>query len=126
MDVRKVDQQLRGAILLPNGTGKSVTVLVGINNVEKQKLSKEAGADFVLDAQALEQKIKENDFNFDVMVVDPTMIFIRKIWKSFISKRFNPNPKTGIVTPTPEKAVEELKKGKANYHTDKAGIVYIH
>ncbi|UWV80165.1 50S ribosomal protein L1 [Mycoplasmopsis felis] len=125
LDVRKVDQQLRGAILLPNGTGKSVTVLVGTNNVEKQKLSKEAGADFVLDAQALEQKIKENDFNFDVMVVDPTMTpLLGKYGKVLGPKGLTPNPKTGIVTPTPEKAVEELKKGKANYHTDKAGIVH--
>ncbi|WP_371813983.1 50S ribosomal protein L1 [Mycoplasma sp. OR1901] len=125
LDVRKADQQLRGAVLLPHGTGKSITVLVATNNVEKQKLAKEAGADFVLDGPALEQKIKENDFNFDVMVADPTMMpLLGKYGKVLGPKGLMPNPKTGTVTPTPEKAVEELKKGKANYRTDKAGIVH--
>ncbi|MGZ9756092.1 50S ribosomal protein L1 [Mycoplasma sp. 246B] len=125
LDVRKADQQLRGAVLLPNGTGKTVKVLVATNNVEKQKLSKDAGADIVLDGPALEQKIKESDFDFDVMVADPTMMpLLGKYGKVLGPKGLMPNPKTGTVTPAPEKAVEELKKGKANYRTDKAGIVH--
>ncbi|VEU76340.1 50S ribosomal protein L1 [Mycoplasmopsis columboralis] len=125
LDVRKADQQLRGAVLLPHGTGKSIRVLVATNNPEKQKLSSEAGADIVVDAQALEQKIKEDDFDFDVMVADPTMMpLLGKYGKKLGPKGLMPNPKTGTVTPTPEKAVEELKKGKANYRTDKAGIVH--
>ncbi|WP_036452769.1 50S ribosomal protein L1 [Mycoplasma buteonis] len=125
LDVRKADQQLRGAVLLPNGTGKSVRVLVATNNPEKAKLAKEMGADIVLDGQAVEQKIKEDDFDFDVMVADPTMMpLLGKYGKKLGPKGLMPNPKTGTVTPTPEKAVEELKKGKANYRTDKAGIVH--
>ncbi|MFV8414107.1 50S ribosomal protein L1 [Mycoplasma sp. VS428] len=125
LDVRKADQQLRGAVLLPHGTGKSVRVLVATNNVEKQKLATEAGADIVVDAQALEQKIKEDNFDFDVMVADPAMMpLLGKYGKKLGPKGLMPNPKTGTVTPTPEKAVEELKKGKANYRTDKAGIVH--
>ncbi|WP_027120498.1 50S ribosomal protein L1 [Mycoplasmopsis lipofaciens] len=125
LDVRKADQQLRGAVLLPNGTGKSVRVLVVTNNVEKQKACKAAGADQVVDGAALEQKIKEDDFDFDVMVADPTMMpILGKYGKKLGPKGLMPNPKTGTVTPTPEKAVEELKKGKANYRTDKAGIVH--
>ncbi|MFV8499470.1 50S ribosomal protein L1 [Mycoplasma sp. VS424B] len=125
LDVRKADQQLRGAVLLPHGTGKSVRVLVATNNVEKQKLAAEAGADIVVDAQALEQRIKEDNFDFDVMVADPAMMpLLGKYGKKLGPKGLMPNPKTGTVTPTPEKAVEELKKGKANYRTDKAGIVH--
>ncbi|QNM93512.1 50S ribosomal protein L1 [Mycoplasma sp. Pen4] len=125
LDVRKADQQLRGAVLLPNGTGKSVRVLVATNNVEKQKLATEAGADIVVDGAALEQRIKEDNFDFDVMVADPAMMpLLGKYGKKLGPKGLMPNPKTGTVTPTPEKAVEELKKGKANYRTDKAGIVH--
>ncbi|TQC54033.1 50S ribosomal protein L1 [Mycoplasmopsis mucosicanis] len=125
LDVRKADQQLRGAVLLPHGTGKNVTVLVVTNNPEKQKLAKAAGADQVVDGAALEQKIKEDEFDFDVMVADPAMMpILGRYGKKLGPKGLMPNPKTGTVTPTPEKAVEELKKGKANYRTDKAGIVH--
>ncbi|EGV00568.1 50S ribosomal protein L1 [Mycoplasmopsis columbina] len=125
LDVRKADQQLRGAVLLPNGTGKSVRVLVVTNNPEKQKLAKAAGADQVVDGLELEGKIKEDNFDFDVMVADPAMMpLLGKYGKKLGPKGLMPNPKTGTVTPTPEKAVEELKKGKANYRTDKAGIVH--
>lgn len=125
LDVRKADQQLRGAVLLPNGTGKKVRVLVVTNNVEKQKLATKAGADIVVDGAALEQKIKEDEFDFDVMVADPTMMpLLGKYGKKLGPKGLMPNPKTGTVSPTPEKTVEELKKGKANYRTDKAGIVH--
>ncbi|WP_029512637.1 50S ribosomal protein L1 [Mycoplasmopsis iners] len=125
LDVRKADQQLRGSVLLPNGTGKSIRVLVVTNNPEKQKLAKAAGADQVVDGLELEGKIKEDNFDFDVMVADPAMMpLLGKYGKKLGPKGLMPNPKTGTVTPTPEKAVEELKKGKANYRTDKAGIVH--
>lgn len=125
LDVRKADQQLRGSVLLPKGTGKDVKVLVVTNNPEKQKLATEAKADFVLDAAAFEQKLKEDDYNFDVIVADPAMMpILGKYGKKLGPKGLMPNPKTGTVTPTPEKAVEELKKGKANYRTDKAGVVH--
>lgn len=125
LDVRKADQQLRGSVLLPNGTGKSVRVLVVSNNPAIQKSSKAAGADIVVDGPALEQKIKEDEFDFDVMVVDPSMMpLLGKYGKKLGPKGLMPNPKTGTVTPTPDKTVAELKKGKANYRTDKAGIVH--
>ncbi|VEU58867.1 50S ribosomal protein L1 [Mycoplasmopsis gallinacea] len=125
LDVRKADQQLRGAVLLPFGTGKSIRVLVATNNPESAKSAKEAGADIVVDGPALEQKIKEDDFDFDVMVADPAMMpLLGKYGKKLGPKGLMPNPKTGTVTPTPAKTVEELKKGKANYRTDKAGIVH--
>ncbi|QSF13545.1 50S ribosomal protein L1 [Mycoplasma sp. Mirounga ES2805-ORL] len=125
LDVRKADQQLRGSVLLPHGTGKSIKVLVVTNNPEKQKLAQKAGADQVVDGQELERKIKEDEFDFDVMVADPAMMpILGKHGKKLGPKGLMPNPKTGTVTPTPEKAVEELKKGKANYRTDKAGIVH--
>lgn len=125
LDVRKAEQQLRGSVLLPNGTGKSIKVLVVTNNPEKQRLAKEAGADIVVDGAALEQKIKEDEFDFEVMVADPAMMpLLGKYGKKLGPKGLMPNPKTGTVTPTPEKAVEELKKGKANYRTDKAGVVH--
>ncbi|ADN69420.1 50S ribosomal protein L1 [Mycoplasmopsis fermentans] len=125
LDVRKADQQLRGSVLLPNGTGKSVRVLVVSNNPAIQKSSKAAGADIVVDGPALEQKIKEDEFDFDVMVADPSMMpLLGKYGKKLGPKGLMPNPKTGTVTPTPDKTVAELKKGKANYRTDKAGIVH--
>ncbi|BBA22367.1 50S ribosomal protein L1 [Mycoplasmopsis bovirhinis] len=125
LDVRKADQQLRGSVLLPNGTGKSIRVLVVTNSPEKSKAAKDAGADIVVDGPALEQRIKEDQFDFDVMVADPAMMpLLGKYGKKLGPKGLMPNPKTGTVTPTPEKAVEELKKGKANYRTDKAGIVH--
>lgn len=111
LDVRKADQQLRGSVLLPKGTGKDVKVLVVTNNPEKQKLATEAKADFVLDAAAFEQKLKEDDYNFDVIVADPAMMpILGKYGKKLGPKGLMPNPKTGTVTLTPEKAVEELKK----------------
>lgn len=125
LDVKKADQQLRGSILLPHGTGKSIRVLAVSNNVEKQKACKKAGADIVVDGPALEQMIKEDDFSYDVIVAEPAMMpVLGKHGKKLGPKGLMPNPKTGTVTPTPEKAVEELKKGKANYRTDKAGIVH--
>lgn len=125
LDTRKAEQQLRGAVVLPHGTGKNITVLVATDSPELQKSSKEAGADIVYSTGELEEALKNDLFNFDVMVVDPKMMpVLGKYGKKLGPKGLMPNPKTGTVTPTPGKAVEELKKGKANYRADKAGIVH--
>lgn len=125
LDTRKADQQLRGAIVLPHGTGKTVRVLVATDNPASKKASLETGADIVVDALELEALIKADEFNFDVMVAEPKMMpLLGKYGKKLGPKGLMPNPKTGTVTPTPDKAVAELKKGKANYRTDKGGIVH--
>ncbi len=125
LDTRKADQQLRGAVLLPNGTGKTIRVLVATDDVEQQKASKAVGADIVVNAVDLEDILKKEKFDFDVMVAEPKMmITLGKYGKVLGPKGLMPNPKTGTVTPDTAKAVEELKKGKANYRADKAGIIH--
>ncbi|MDJ1645838.1 50S ribosomal protein L1 [Mycoplasma phocimorsus] len=125
LDTRKADQQLRGAVTLPNGTGKNVRVLVATDNPALKEASIASGADIVVDSLELEAIIKEDKFNFDVMVAEPKMMpLLGKYGKKLGPKGLMPNPKTGTVTPMPQKAVEELKKGKANYRTDKNGIVH--
>lgn len=125
LDTRKADQQLRGAVTLPNGTGKNVRVLVATDNPALKEASIASGADIVVDSLELETIIKEDKFNFDVMVAEPKMMpLLGKYGKKLGPKGLMPNPKTGTVTPMPQKAVEELKKGKANYRTDKNGIIH--
>lgn len=125
LDTRKAEQQLRGSVLLPNGTGKSVRVLVATDDSEQQKSSKAVGADIVVNAIDLEDILKKEKFDFDVMVAEPKMmITLGKYGKVLGPKGLMPNPKTGTVTPEVAKAVEELKKGKANYRADKAGIIH--
>lgn len=125
LDTRKADQQLRGAVLLPHGTGKTVRVLVAADDAEQQKAARAAGADLVLGGADLEALLKKGDFQFDVMVAEPKMMLVLgKYGKVLGPKGLMPNPKTGTVTPEVAKAVTELKKGKANYRADKAGIVH--
>lgn len=125
LDTRKAEQQLRGSVLLPNGTGKVVRVLVATDDAEQQKSSKAAGADIVVNSVDLEDILKKEKFDFDVMVAEPKMmITLGKYGKILGPKGLMPNPKTGTVTPDTAKAVEELKKGKANYRADKSGIVH--
>lgn len=125
LDTRKADQQLRGSVLLPNGTGKNVRVLVATDDSKQQQLSKEAGAEFVVSSAELEEVLKSGNFEFDVMVAEPKMmITLGKYGKVLGPKGLMPNPKTGTVTPDTAKAVVELKKGKANYRADKSGIVH--
>lgn len=125
LDTRKADQQLRGAILLPHGTGKTIKVLVAVDDSEQQKLSKEKGADIVVGSVELEEILKKGEYNFDVIVAEPKMmIVLGKYGKALGPKGLMPNPKTGTVTPDVAKAVEELKKGKANYRADKSGIIH--
>ncbi|MDK2819526.1 MAG: 50S ribosomal protein L1 [Mycoplasmataceae bacterium] len=125
LDTRKAEQQLRGSILLPNGTGKNIRVLVASDDPKNQELSKSAGADIVVSSIELEEILKKGIFEFDIMVAEPKMmITLGKYGKVLGPKGLMPNPKTGTVTPEPAKAVIELKKGKANYRADKAGIVH--
>ena len=125
LDTRKAEQQLRGSVLLPHGTGKSVRVLVATDDSAQQKASKEAGAEIVVNQVDLEDILKKEKFDFDVMVAEPKMmITLGKYGKVLGPKGLMPNPKTGTVTPDVAKAVEEIKKGKANYRADKAGIIH--
>lgn len=125
LDTRKADQQLRGSVVLPHGTGKSIRVLVATDSTEVAEKAKAAGADLVYTTQELEHALKIDQFNFDVIVVEPKLMpVLGKYGKKLGPKGLMPNPKTGTVTPTPDKAVLELKKGKANYRADKYGIVH--
>ena len=124
LDTKKADQQLRGALVLPNGTGKDKTVLV-IAKGDAAKAAKEAGADFVGDADMLEKIEKENWFGFDVMIATPDMMpALGKIGKILGPKGLMPNPKTGTVTTDTAKAVAEVKKGRVEYRTDSYGNVH--
>ena len=107
LDTRKSDQQLRGAIVLPNGTGKEKKVLV-IAKGDNAKAAKEAGADYVGDTDMLEKIEKENWLDFDVMIATPDMMpLLGKLGKVLGPKGLMPNPKTGTVTTDVKKAIEE-------------------
>ena len=125
LDVRQAEQQLRGAISLPNGTGKLVRVLAATDDAEAQKAAKAAGAEIVVGAVELQEILKEGKFDFDIIVTDPKMMpTLGRFGRQLGPKGLMPNPKTGTVTPKVAKTVEEIKKGKANYRTDKNGIVH--
>ena len=124
-DGRHADQQIRGAVVLPNGTGKDVRVLVFAKG-EKEKEAQEAGADFV-GAEELIPKIQnENWFEYDVIVATPDMMgVVGRLGKVLGPKGLMPNPKAGTVTMDVAKAVKELKAGKIEYRLDKANIVHV-
>ena len=124
LDTKKADQQLRGAIVLPNGTGKTKKVLV-IAKGDNAKIAKEAGADFVGDTDMIEKIEKENWFGFDSLIATPDMMpALGKIGRVLGPKGLMPNPKTGTVTMDTKKAVEEVKKGRVEYRTDSFGNVH--
>ena len=124
LDTKKTDQQLRGAIVLPNGTGKSNKVLVIAKGAQAQA-AREAGADYVGDMDMLEKIEKENWFDFDTMVATPDMMpQLGKLGKILGPKGLMPNPKTGTVTMDTKKAVEEVKKGRVEYRTDSYGNIH--
>ena len=124
LDVKKADQQLRGAITLPKGTGKTVKVLV-VAKGDNAKAAKEAGADFVGDTDILEKIDKENWFDFDVMIATPDMMpVLGKLGKVLGPKGLMPNPKTGTVTTNVKQAVEESKAGRVEYRTDSYGNIH--
>ncbi len=124
LDTRKADQQLRGAALLPKGTGKTKKVLV-IAKGDAAKAAKEAGADYVGDTDMLDKIANENWFDFDTIVATPDMMpALGKLGRVLGPKGLMPNPKTGTVTVDTKKAVEEIKKGRVEYRTDSFGNVH--
>ena len=124
LDTKKADQQLRGATVLPNGIGKTKTVLVIARGVKATE-AKDAGADFVGDMDIIEKIEKENWFEFDTMIATPDMMpALGKIGKLLGPKGLMPNPKTGTVTMDVKKAVEDVKKGRVEYRTDSYGNVH--
>jgi len=124
LDTKKADQQLRGAIVLPHGTGKTKKVLV-VARGENATKAKEAGADFVGDTDILEKIEKENWFEFDVMIATPDMMpLLGKLGKVLGPKGLMPNPKTGTVTTDVVKAVNDVKAGRVEYRTDSFGNVH--
>ena len=125
LDVRQADQQLRGAVVLPHGTGKTKKVLVFAKG-EKAKEAEAAGADFV-GAEDLVQKIqKENWFDFDVVVATPDMMgVVGRLGRVLGPKGLMPNPKSGTVTFDVAKAIDEIKAGKVEYRLDKTNIIHV-
>ncbi|MGV8145249.1 MAG: 50S ribosomal protein L1 [Alkaliphilus sp.] len=125
VDSRHADQQVRGAIVLPHGTGKTVRVLVFAKG-NKVTEAEEAGADYV-GADDLAEKIKkENWFDFDVVVATPDMMgVVGKLGRTLGPKGLMPNPKSGTVTFDLEKAIKEIKAGKVEYRLDKTNIIHV-
>ena len=125
VDPRHADQQVRGAVVLPHGTGRSVKVLVFAKG-DKAKEAQEAGADFV-GADELVQKIQgENWFDYDVVVATPDMMgVVGRLGRVLGPKGLMPNPKSGTVTFDVTKAIEEIKAGKVEYRVDKTAIVHV-
>ena len=124
VDPKKADQQLRGAIVLPNGTGKDKKVLV-IAKGDAAKAAKEAGADFVGDVDMLEKIEKENWFGFDTLIATPeTMPLLGKLGRVLGPKGLMPNPKTGTVTNDVVKAINDVKAGRVEYRTDSFGNIH--
>jgi len=125
VDGRHADQQVRGAIVLPHGTGKSKKVLV-VAKGEKAEEARTAGADFVGAEDMIEKIQKENWFDFDVIVATPDMMgLIGRLGRVLGPKGLMPNPKSGTVTFDIEKAVNEIKAGKVEYRLDKTNIIHV-
>ncbi|WP_130807986.1 50S ribosomal protein L1 [Senegalia massiliensis] len=125
VDPRHADQQVRGAIVLPHGTGKTKKVLVFAKG-EKAKEAEEAGADFVGADEYLDKIQKENWFGFDVVVATPDMMgVVGRLGRVLGPKGLMPNPKSGTVTFDVAKAVNDIKAGKVEYRVDKTSIVHV-
>ena len=124
VDSRHADQQVRGAIVLPHGTGKTVRVLVFAKG-DKADAAREAGADFVGDMDMVEKIQKENWFGFDVVVASPDMMgVVGRLGKLLGPKGLMPSPKAGTVTMDVTKAIHEIKAGKVEYRLDKTNIIH--
>ncbi len=124
VDSRHADQQVRGAIVLPNGTGKTARVLVFAKG-ERADQAKAAGADYVGDVDLVEKITKENWFEFDVVIATPDMMgTIGRLGRVLGPKGLMPNPKAGTVTMDVAKAVAEAKAGKIEYRLDKTNIIH--
>ena len=124
VDSRYADQQVRGAVVLPNGTGKNVKVCVFCKE-DKYDAAKEAGAEYVGGMDLVEKITKENWMDFDVVVASPDMMgLVGRLGKILGPRRLMPNPKAGTVTPDVAKAVTEAKAGKIEYRLDKSNIIH--
>ena len=124
VDSRHADQQVRGAVVLPNGTGKTRRVLVFAKD-DKADAAREAGADFVGGMDMVERITKENWFDFDVVVASPDMMgIVGRLGKVLGPKGLMPSPKAGTVTPNVAQAVKEVKAGKIEYRLDKTNIIH--
>ena len=124
LDTKKNDQQLRGAIVLPHGTGKTKKVLV-LAKGDAAKAATDAGADYVGDVDMITKIEKENWFDFDVIIATPEMMpMLGKLGSVLGPKGLMPNPKTGTVTMDTKKAVEDVKKGRVEYRTDSYANVH--
>ena len=124
VDSRHADQQVRGAVVLPNGTGKKIKTLVFTKGDNVQK-ALDAGADYVGGAEYAEKIQKENWFDFDVVIASPDMMaVIGRLGKVLGPKGLMPSPKAGTVTPDVARAVTEAKAGKIEYRLDKTNIIH--
>ncbi len=124
-DGRHADQQIRGAVVLPHGTGKKVRILVFAKDAKAEE-AKAAGADYVGGMELIEKIQKENWFDFDVVVATPDMMgVVGRIGRVLGPKGLMPNPKAGTVTMDVTKAVEEIKAGKIEYRLDKTNIIHV-
>jgi len=124
VDSRHADQQVRGAVVLPNGTGKTVRTLVFAKG-DRAKEAQEAGADYVGDVDLVEKITKENWFEFDIVIATPDMMgTIGRLGKILGPKGLMPNPKAGTVTMDVAKAIQEAKAGKIEYRLDKTNIIH--
>lgn len=125
VDSRHADQQVRGAVVLPHGTGKTTTVLVFAKG-EKITEAENAGADHVGGEELMEKIQGENWFDFDVVVATPDMMsVVGRLGRLLGPKGLMPNPKSGTVTFDLERAIEEIKAGKVEYRLDKANIIHV-
>ncbi len=124
VDSRHADQQVRGAIVLPNGTGKTRKVLVFAKDAKLEE-AQAAGADYVGGMELVEKITKENWFDFDVVVATPDMMgLVGRLGKVLGPKGLMPSPKAGTVTPNVATAVQEIKAGKVEYRLDKTNIIH--
>ena len=124
VDSRHADQQVRGAIVLPHGTGKTVRVLV-FAKADKAREAQEAGADYIGDEDTIKKIQTENWFDFDVCVATPDMMgLVGRIGRILGPKGLMPNPKSGTVTMDVTKAVTDIKAGKVEYRVDKTNIIH--
>ena len=124
VDSRHADQQVRGAVVLPNGTGKKIKTLV-FTKGDKVQAALDAGADYVGDKEYVDKIMTENWFDFDVVIASPDMMgVIGRLGKVLGPKGLMPSPKAGTVTPDVAKAVTEAKAGKIEYRLDKTNIIH--
>lgn len=125
VDSKHADQQVRGTVVLPNGTGKTQKVLVFAKG-DKAKEAEEAGADFVGAEELIPKIEKENWFDYDVIVATPNMMgVVGRLGKILGPKGLMPNPKSGTVTMDVAKAIQEIKSGKVEYRLDKTNIIHL-